>query len=95
MYNENLINFIKEYCRIDSDEEMQVEMYIGIAIQYLTNAGVPTSKIEQPLYKLAVALLVAHWLENRQITTSENNTPLKYSLQYIIAQLKYCEDGEQ
>lgn len=93
--NLSLKYFVQDYCRIDSDEEFQCDFYISIAVHYLTNAGVPQSKMEQPLYKMAVALLVAHWLENRQVTTTENNAPLKYSLQHIITQLKYCEDDAE
>lgn len=88
MYGDGLENFVREYCRIDSDENIDIEIYISMAVEYLLVAGIAYDD-SRALYKMAVALLVAHWIENRQVTTSENNTPLKYSLQHIITQLKY------
>lgn len=87
---------LKEFCMefMGLDEEdydsLVFEILINGAKGYLKNAGVPKANQNKALYKLAVALLVSHWWDNGQVVTDVNNQPLKYSLSYIISQLKYC-----
>ena len=90
---EELIKFVSEYCRLDSDIDIEeLNIYIYASIEYIKNATNLSSDdmIDNFLYKLAVAMLTAHWYENRSITTTENNASLKQSLTYIFMQLKNC-----
>lgn len=85
------VNEIKEYLRVDGEEETSLITNLQTAAEnYLTNAGC-TKDYSNELYKLAIKLLVSHWYENRQIEqVGTNITKLEYSLDPIIAQLKYC-----
>ena len=94
---EELIKFVSEYCRLDSDmSNSELSPYICASIEYVENAtGLFLDDMtDNFLYKLAVAMLVSHWYENRAITTTENNTSLKQSLTYIFMQLKHCYGEE-
>ena len=94
---EELIKFVSEYCRLDSDtSNSELSPYIYASIEYVENAtGLFLDDMtDNFLYKLAVAMLVSHWYENRAITTTENNTSLKQSLTYIFMQLKHCYGEE-
>ena len=103
-----LLKFALDYCRIDynfeangydnmiNDDYCDIANYVYMAIEYIKNAtGVVYEDVTEDsyLYKLAVAMLVNSWYENRVVTTSEHNTPLKYSLSYILLQLKLCYGG--
>lgn len=87
-----LRDFVIDFMRVDSDDidSIMLDIYIQSAIEYLDNAGVRESNKVKYLYKIAIALLSSHWYDNGTVTTDVNNTPLKYSLQYIVQQLKYC-----
>lgn len=74
---------VKEYCRIDSEENIQP--LIDAAKAYLTNAGIPEDENEA-LYVLAVQMLVAHWYDNRQVVGNEKK--LAFGLNGIILQLQ-------
>lgn len=90
---EELIKFVSEYCRLDSDIDIEeLNIYIYASIEYIKNATnlLPDDMIDNFLYKLAVAMLTAHYYENRSIVVSEHNTSLKQSLTYILLQLKHC-----
>ena len=98
---EELIKFVSEYCRLDSDmSNSELSPYIYASMEYIKNAtgleilDVFDGKDFNSLYKLAVAMLCSHWYENRAITTTENNTSLKQSLTYIFMQLKHCYGEE-
>jgi uncharacterized phage protein (predicted DNA packaging) len=90
---------MKEYLRAESDEEDNfIENLIQAAELYLLNAGCilkgPNEQTTK-LAKLAVKMLVSHWYENRQIEqTGTVVTKISFSLDSIIAQLKYCYGGE-
>lgn len=89
------IQEIKEYLRIDGSEEDNLIQGLRLAAeQYLDNAGISKDYTNE-LYKLAVMLLVSHWYENRdveKIGVSVNK--LRFSLDSIIIQLKYCQESE-
>lgn len=83
---------IKEYLRIDSDNEDGLITGLQKAAEkYLENAGIAVDYTNE-LYKLAVKLLVCHWYENREPTGEA--TELAFSLRHIIAQLKYTQVEE-
>lgn len=80
---------IKEYLRIDGDEEDNLLVGLQLAAEkYLENAGI-TKDYDNALYKLAVKLIVCHWYENREPTG--NAQELAFSLRHIIAQLKHTQ----
>ena len=82
-----MLEEIKEYMRIDEDhEDILIQTLITSAEIYLSNAGVIVG-YENPLYGLAVKLLVLHWYENREVIGDAKK--LAYSLDNIITQLAY------
>lgn len=84
----DLLEHVKEYLRIDGDHDDDiVGLLIDSAKEYMKNAGVEEQV--NPLYKLAITMLVTHWYENR-LQTPEGRTSdvLKLGLQSIILQLK-------
>lgn len=84
---------IAEYAKIDKSEE-DIQSYIDAAETYLTNAGAAKDETNA-IYKLAVKLLVTHWHDNRSaVLIGSISKSLEYSLQSIIAQLKYCTASE-
>lgn len=89
------IQEIKDYLRVDGDTENNLIQGLQLAAeQYLNNTGVNKDYTNE-LYKLAVMLLVSHWYENRdveKIGVSVNK--LRFSLDSIITQLKYCQESE-
>lgn len=79
----------KEFLRIDgNDEDLLIQSLLTAAENYLTNAGVTVTS--GPLYELAIKLLVSHWYENRAVVGVGKADKLAFSLDSIIAQLKYC-----
>ena len=80
-----LADDLKTYCKTSED----LSEFLEAAEIYLANAGIPEDETNA-LYRLAVKILVSHWYDNRQAvvigTISKN---IEYSLQNIIAQLKY------
>lgn len=88
------ISELKEYLKVDgTEDDALIKGLQSAAENYLTNAGC-IKDYNNDLYKLAVMLLVSHWYENRQIEQIGGNiNKLSFSLQSIIAQLKYCQPG--
>ena len=90
--------FVQNFMNLDADDlrqnASQITVYMNAAYQYLIQGGCDERLNSTPLFMLAVALLTAHYYDNGMITTDVNNQPLKYSLSYIIQQLKYCGDDE-
>lgn len=87
-----LIDDVKNYIRVaDNEEDLQVSSLIESAQAYLTNAGVNQAE-SNPLYALAVKMLVSHWYDNREPVGMA--TKLAYGLGDIITQLKYCYGGD-
>lgn len=85
-----MLEEIKEYMRIDGNEEdLSVQNLIISAEIYLKNAGV-IKDYENELYNLAIKMLVLHWYENREVVG--NASKMTFSLDNIITQLKYCHE---
>ena len=86
----------KKYLRLDddySDEDGDIQPLIDAAEIYLINAGC-ILKPDDELVKLAIKILVVNWYENRSIEmTGPNFNKIKYTLDSIISQLKYCYDS--
>lgn len=81
--------FVEEYARVDEGEDT-VDVLIYSAIEYLKNAGVKEQ--ETFLYKLAIAMLVTQWYEERkQNVNTRDSAVMEMGLQTIILQLKTGE----
>lgn len=85
----------KKYLKLEddyTDEDLDIQSLIDAAEIYLVNAGC-TLKPDDALAKLAIKILVVNWYENRSIEiTGRNFNKIKFSLDSIISQLKYCYD---
>nr|UVM81369.1 MAG: head-tail connector protein [Bacteriophage sp.] len=81
---------IKQFSRVDDPGEKGLLDSLEISAKtYLKNAGVNTPTETNEFYNLAIKILVTHWYDNREPIGKANK--LAYSLDSIIAQLKYCE----
>jgi hypothetical protein len=87
----------KSYLHFDDDyidEDVDIQSFIDAAEMYLKNAGCILNPDDQ-LAKLAIKILVSNWYENRCIEiTGPNFNKIKFSLDVIITQLKYCYDED-
>lgn len=106
--NQELMNELKEYLRIDGEEEDKtLSLFLHASQNVLKNAGVPIpvdpyEKLgDEELhgsYRLALMMLATHYYENRLVITPTiakvEQTPIPYGLQSIILQLKYAVAGE-
>ena len=83
-----MLEEVKQYLRIDGiEEDIEIQSLIDAAEEYLSNSGAVKNQTN-PLYKLAVKMLVSNWYENREpIGKAEK---LAFSLESLISQLKYC-----
>lgn len=105
---EQLLKELKEYLRIDGDDEnSSLSMFLQSSIFYLENAGVkqPQDYFLQKsgvdlfsLHRLAVMMLATHFYENRIVITPTTikvaQIPIPYGLQSIILQLKWVDPDE-
>lgn len=84
------ISEIKEFLRIDTDDE---DSFLNIlqkaAEEYILNAGVAIDYTKY-MYKLAILMLIGHWYENRAIlAVGHTSKEFEHSFLSIITQLKY------
>lgn len=85
-----MIEEVKQFSRVDDPGENNLLDSLEVAAKvYLKNAGVTTPTETNEFYDLAVKILITHWYENREPTGKADK--IAYSLDSIIAQLKYCE----
>ncbi len=103
-----LLNELKEYLRIDGDDENRsLSSFIQSAQSYLENAGVKQPKdyyliVEDKevfaQHRLAIMMLATHYYENRiAVTPSTIKTaqqPIPYGLKSMILQLKWVNPDE-
>lgn len=81
------VDSVIEYVNATDDDRNQILSLIEAAEDYLTNAGIAVNE-NNPLYALAVKILVSHWYDNKQpIGTA---TKLAFGLADIISQLQNC-----
>lgn len=82
---------IKEYLRIDHEEDNNMlESLITRAEIYIKN-GVGEIDESNELFKMAVTVLVGHWYDNRELARIGNSSyPIPHSFEAIIQQLRYC-----
>ena len=87
---------VKEFLRIEidySDEDSFLNSLIMAAETYITNATGKIFDTSNELAKLATKILITHWYENRQIDSFTSVNKISFSLDCILTQLSYCEDG--
>lgn len=90
------LNEAKEFLRIESDyivEDNFITSLIAAAETYIKNATGKTFNNTNELAKLATKILLSHWYENRQIDANTSLSRISFSLDCILTQLTYCEDG--
>lgn len=92
----DLLELSKTYIRIDSEEDevFLKEVLIPATENYFKNAGINTnyySNKEDPLYKLAVQMLVCNWYEKRGCNVSD----IPKGIKGIINQLKFGLGDEE
>jgi hypothetical protein len=86
MLNSSL-NELREYLRIDSgDDDLTLSLLVDAAKEYLSEAGVPDTKMGTARYKLAVFLFCAINYEHRD--PAEKIEGFNFSLESLILQLK-------
>lgn len=100
---DKLLNDLKEYLRIDGDEEnSSLSSFLQATILYLENSGVsqPSNyylKVgDVDVYaehRLAVHMLATHFYENRNVINPTSikvaQIPIPFGLQSLILQLKW------
>lgn len=81
--------------RYGEDEYKLIEDSILGAQALLSNAG--AFRPESPMTKIAIQLIVGHWLENRDGMNYEykNVESLPYALKSIIYSLQYLPEAKQ
>ncbi|MGE7932120.1 head-tail connector protein [Viridibacillus arvi] len=101
--NERLLVDLKEYLRIDGDDEnTSLSSFLQASISYLENSGVtqPSNYYLQvgevdvyAQHRLAVHMLATHFYENRNVINPTSikvaQIPIPYGLQSLILQLKW------
>ncbi|MBT2600948.1 MULTISPECIES: head-tail connector protein [unclassified Oceanobacillus] len=82
---------IKEYLRIEHDEDdAMLNQFIIRAKIYIKN-GVGKINEENELFKMAILVLVGHWYDNRELARIGNASySIPHSFEAIIQQLRYC-----
>ena len=98
-----LIDELKEYLRIDGDDENRsLQLFLDASISYLKNAGVSLpvnfypAEGQEDLYaqhRLTIMMLATHYYENR-ITVTNVKNELPYGVQMMILQLKWVNIDE-
>lgn len=98
-----LMDELKEYLRIDGEEEdTTLSLFLHAAENVIANAGVPVpadpfeqnpnGKDLHASYRVAIMMLATHYYENRLVMTPTmakvEQMPIPYGLESIILQLK-------
>lgn len=85
----------KDWLRIDGDYDNSIiEMLIGSAESYLKNATGKNFDSSNNLAKLFCLVLVADWYENRDLIGQRASDKVRYTIQSMLAQLKYAPDSD-
>lgn len=97
------VDDIKLYLRVDGDAEDELiqaqlsaaEAYIAGKVsktQRLVKDGEPLALADDELYRQCVKLMVAHWYENRAIEVTGNRSPVRHTVDAILAHIEGCGD---
>ena len=99
------VDDIKLYLRVDGDAEDELiqaqlsaaEAYISGKVsktQRLVKDGEPLALADDELYQQCVKLMVSHWYENRAIEAAGNRSPVRHTVDAILAHIEGCGDYE-
>ena len=89
--NEELLKEIKNYIRVDFDEDDEnIKMFIASAETFLKSHGVKKD-YENELYKIAIFMLVSIWYDNRGLDEQQTRD-IPYGVTRIIRQLNMLND---
>lgn len=80
---DKLLSYVKEYMKIDDEEDILISSLALASKEYLTNAGVDIDE-ENELHKLAIAMLTSQRYEDRLGKSTINNN---FIINSLIAQI--------
>mgnify|MGYP003544319445 CR=1 FL=1 len=86
-----MLSFIKDYLRIDFiDDDALLTTLEEMAKEFIFNSTGYTVEYVKSIEKIAVAMLVGHWYENRAFVVDTGAVPQKIPLtiQSILTQLQ-------
>lgn len=84
----------KEWLRIDGDyENTTIQMLINAAELYIKNATGKTFDSTNELAKLFCLVLVTDWYENRELVGQKPSDKVRFTIQSMLAQLRYAPTG--
>lgn len=83
----------KDFLKVDyCEEDAEIQYLIEGAEMYLKNSTGKTFDTTNPLAKLFCKALISDWYDNRGfMQDSKVSDKVRYTIQSILAQLKYCE----
>lgn len=93
------LGLVKKYLRLEEDwteDDNLLELFIENAEGYLLDAGVILDEMNTKLMqkaKLIALILITDWYENRILiskTTSTTSEKIRYIVESMLLQLKYC-----
>ena len=85
----------KEWLRMDEeDEDSTIELLIQAAEEYLKNATGRVFDSTNNQARLFCLILVTEWFENRDMIGSKVSEKVRFSVQSMLLQLQYSEEGE-
>lgn len=89
--NEELLKEIKNYIRVDCDEDDEnIIMFILSAKKFLLSHGVKQD-YNNELYKMALFMLVSIWYDNRGLQ-GQDSREIPFGVSRIIRQLNMLND---
>lgn|GEM_PF-1617167 len=90
MSNAEVLALVKQYLRVDFEEDDNLlSSLILVAEEYIFNATGYTISYQREIEKLAVALLVNLYYENRNVVSEKSLHKLPHSIDSILRQLEY------
>lgn len=98
---ENIITLeeVKEYLRIDYEDETMLNLFIDQSIEYLRDSidnfdlKLKNERFKKKI-KLPLLMLLQEIYDNREFS-DKNNSKIKYIINSIMLQLQYCYDDDE
>ena len=79
---------VKNFCRIDDDDDINLQLMVDAAKEYVVEAIGENVNFESPRVKMLILNIVSSLYENRQITIDKSNEKMQYSLRNMVLQLQ-------